>query len=197
MKKAPLSIKDNIITGAIIVIPIAVIVVILADVVKSLILLTEPITEKMLVGGPVARAIVAAILIALALGLFLFINGLIARTYLGSSFKKWLDKKVLSHIPFYNTFSSVAKQLTGKEKENYPVVEVDLYGTNNRVLGLLTERMSDGRLMVYIPFAPLLNIGQVHIIMEENAKVLDISVKDATDIVTSIGFEANNYYPKS
>lgn len=56
--------------------------------------------------------------------------------------------------------------------------------------------MSDGRLMVYIPFAPLLNIGQVHIIMEENAKVLDISVKDATDIMTSIGFEANNYYPK-
>lgn len=195
MKKARLKIKDHIITGALIVIPIAVVVVILADVAKKLIDLTTPITENMAVGGPVVKAIVASIIVALALGLFLFINGLLARTYLGSSFKKWIEKKVFVHIPFYSTFSNVAHQLTGEEKENYPVVEIDLYGSKNKVLGLLTERMSDGRLMVYIPFAPLLNIGQLHIIAKENAKVLDISVKDATEIVTRIGFESNKFYP--
>ena len=195
MKKARLRIKDNVITGAIIVVPIAVVVVILADVAKILIDLTTPITENMALGGPVVKAIFAIIIVVLAVGLFLFINGLIARTYLGSSFKNWIEKKVFVHIPFYSTFSSVAHQLTGKEKEKYPVVEVDLYGTKNKVLGLLTERMVDGRLMVYIPFAPLLNIGQVHIIAEENAKVLDISVMDATEIITRIGFEANKFYP--
>ena len=98
------------------------------------------------------------------------------------------------HIPFYKTFLGVANQVAGKEKENYPVVEVDLHGNNNKVLGLLTETLADGRHIVYTPFAPVINIGQVHIVANENIKVLNLSIKDASEIITRIGFEANKFY---
>ena len=194
MKKVLENIKDNLITGAIIVIPIAVIGVILFEVVKKLIVLTAPITENMALGGPVSRAIVATIVAVLVLGVFFYINGLITKTYLGSGFKNWVEKKVYSHIPFYNTFLGVTHQITSKENQNYPVVEVDLHGNNNKILGLLTETLADGRHIVYTPFAPVINIGQVHIVAKENIKILDISIKDATEIITRIGFEANNFY---
>jgi len=69
-----------------------------------------------------------------------------------------------------------------------------LYGNNNILLGLITETLSDGRYFIYIPFAPVINMGHVHIVAKENVKFLDISVKDATDIITRIGFDANKDY---
>ena len=194
MKKNLSTLKDNLITGAIIVIPLAVLGIIFADLIKKIMALTAPFTDIMVLGGPVLRAIVAAIIIAIVLGTFFFLVGIIVKTYLGSSFKNWLEHKVYSHIPFYNTFLGVAQQITGKEKGKYPVVEIDLYGNNTSMLGLLTETLTDGRHVVYIPYAPLINIGQVRIVACENVKILDISLKDATDMITKIGFEAKKYY---
>jgi len=191
MKKIIPIIKDHIITGAIVIIPLAVVGVILADVMKEIIAKTTPFTDIMVLGGPISRAIVASIIIIIVLGLFFFISGLILKTYLGKSFKYWLEKKVLTHIPFYETISSIAHQFAGVGKVNYQVVEVDLYGTANKLLGLITQTLTDGRHIVYIPFAPVINMGQLHIIPKENVKILDISVKEATDIITAIGFEAN------
>ena len=62
------------------------------------------------------------------------------------------------------------------------------------MLGLITETLNDGRYFIYIPFAPVLNIGQVHIVPKENVTILDISIKSATDIITRIGFDANKDY---
>ncbi len=194
MKKVLTTIKNNIITGVIVVIPIAVIGVILTDVIKKMIVLTTPFTEKMALGGPIIKAMVAIIIIAVVLGGFFFINGYITKTYLGSRFRNWLEKKVYVKIPFYKTFLGVAHQITGKEKENYQVVEVDLHGNNNKVLGLLTDTLPDGRHIVYIPFAPVINFGQVHIVAKENVNVSKLSIKDATDIITRIGFEASEVY---
>lgn len=194
MKKVLTIIKDNLITGALIVIPLAVIGVILADLIKKIIVITTPLTEKMVVDKPVLQAIVATIIIVLVLSSILIIIGLILKTYLGKSFRNWLEKKIYAHIPFYNTFLGVAHQITGEEKENYPVVEVDLYGNNTKVLGLLTETLPDGRHVVYTPFSPIINIGQLHIVAKENVKVLDISLKQATEMITKIGFEAGKVY---
>ena len=194
MKKVLAYIKDNLITGAIIIIPLVIIGIIIVEVVKKLIVLTSPFTEKMDLGGPLSRAIVAAIIVAIVLGTSLFIIGFIAKTYVGSGFRNWMEKNVYVKIPFYNTFLGVARQITDKEKENYPVVEVDLYGNNNKVLGLLTETLTDGRYVVYTPFSPIINIGQVHIVAKENVKAINMSIKDATEIITRIGFESNKVY---
>jgi len=194
MKKALLFIKDRIITGVVVIVPIAVIVIILSDTFKKLITVTSPITSNMEMGGTLIRSIVAGILLIILLGIFFFVNGLILKTYLGGRFKNWLELSLLKHIPFFNTINSVIQQITGVEKGSYAAVEVSIYGNENKLLGIHTDTLPDGRFVVYIPFSPIVNIGQIHIVSKENVKVLDISIKDFMEIISKIGFETNKIY---
>jgi len=191
MKKSITFIKDRTVTGFIILIPIIVIAIVLTDTIKKLIAITAPLTKNITVGGAIFKAIIAILVVVIILVIFFFIGGLIFKTYLGNSFKNWLEKKVLVKIPFYETISSAIQQFTDTDKTNYPVVEVDLNSNNNRILGIITETLSDGRSIVYIPFAPLMNIGQIHIVAKENIKILEISFTEVTEIITKIGFESN------
>ena len=191
MKKTIIFIKNRIITGLIVLVPIIIIGVVLADSIKKLMDVTAPLTQKVSFGGPFIETVIAVILIIIIIGFFFFISGLILKTYLGNSFKNWLENKVFGNIPFYNTLKSATKQFTGIEEANYPVVEVDLYGNKVKSFGLMTETLTDERCVVYLPYAPIMTIGQVHIVNKENVKVLDISFRDLADIISRVGFEAN------
>ena len=197
MKKIIAYIKSNIITAVVVIVPIAVIGVILTDVIKKIMAVTRPLTNNMTFGGPLVESILAAAIMIVILGIFFFICGFILNTYLGKRFKSWLEKTILENIPFFNTISGVVNQITGNTKGNYAVAEVDLYGNNNKLLGILTETLSDGRCVIYVPFAPLINIGQVHIVAKDNINILDISLKDFTDIITKVGFESNKVYKEN
>ena len=74
------------------------------------------------------------------------------------------------------------------------VIEVDLYGNNTKGFCLLTATLPDDRHMVYIPFAPVINIGQVHIVAKENIKIIDVPIKEVTEIILRVGFEADKIY---
>ena len=194
MKKAVSFIKNRVITGVVVIVPIAVIGIIMSDVIKKLITVTSPFTSNMQFGGALFRTIIATILLIIILGFFFFVSGLILKTYLGNRFKNWLKRTILENIPFFSTLNSVVQQITGVEKGNYAAVEVSLYDNENKLLGIHTETLSDGRFIVYIPFAPVVTIGQVYIVNRENVKVLDISLKEFMDIISKIGFEANKFY---
>lgn len=177
-----------------VIIPLVVIGVILKDILKKLITITNPLSSKMSFAGPLIESIVAGIIIVILIGAIFFLSGIFFKSYLGNSFEKWLEKKLLNRIPFYDTIRNITRQFTGVEKGKYAVVEVDLNGNKNRVLGLLTETLDDGRYVIYIPYAPFINIGQVHIIPKENVKKLDISLKDVAEIISQFGFEADKVY---
>jgi len=194
MKKAVSFIKNRVITGVVVIVPIAVIGIIMSDIIKKLITVTSPFTSNMQIGGTLFRTIIASILLIIILGFLFFVCGLILKTYLGNRFKIWLERTILENIPFFNTINSVVQQITGVEKGDYAAVEVSLYDNGNKLLGIHTETLSDGRFVVYIPFAPVVNIGQVYIVNRENVKVLDISLKEFMDIISKIGFEANKFY---
>jgi len=194
MKNVIAYIKDRIITGFIVIVPISVIVIILADTFKKLIAFTAPLTGNMQYGGVVLKAVVAILLLIVILGFFLFIWGVILKTYFGNKFKKWLERTVLEHVPFFKTMNSVVHQITGIEKGKYPVVEVSLYGNENKMLGIRTDMLADGRSVVYIPFSPLVNFGQTHIISKENVQLLDISLKDFVDLISKIGLESKDIF---
>ena len=196
MKKALTKIKDNIITGILVIVPVLIIGIILSDVILKLIKITSPLSGKMSFAGPLVETLTAAMIMILMLAVFFFICGLLLKSYLGKSFENWLEQKVLDRIPFYKSLKGITRQFTGVEKGVYTVVEVDLYGNNTRLLGLQTDILKDGRCVIYIPLAPLINIGQVHFVAKENVSVLDIPLKDATDIITKIGFQAHDVFNK-
>lgn len=196
MKKVVSFIKDNILIGIAVVVPIAVVGVVLSGTLKKLIDATAPITNNISFGGTLVKTAIALVIVAVVLALVFFISGVFLKTYLGSSFKNWLEKKILVHVPFFETFKNLAGQITGVNTSSYAVVEVKLNENNAVILGLITETLTDGRHLVYCPFSPLINLGQVHIVPEENLKRLDLSLKDFTDILTKMGFEADKIHKK-
>lgn len=194
MKTSITFFKDRIITGIIVLVPATILSVLLADVVKKIIKITSPITKKIAVGGVITETVVAALIIVVVLSLLFFLTGVIFKTKPGLKFQHWLQESFFQKIPLYKTLRGITLQLTGVNKSNYPVVEVDLYDSNAKSLGLLTDKLSDERYVVYLPFAPILNIGQIFVVPSDKVKVLDISLKDASDIITQIGFEASSIY---
>ncbi|RLD99362.1 MAG: hypothetical protein DRJ13_09900 [Bacteroidetes bacterium] len=194
MKKLIAYTKEKIVTGIVVIVPIAVVGIILTDVVKKLIAATEPITSKMSSDATLLKTIVAIVLVVVVLAIFFFIGGFIYKTYFGRTINNWLEEKVLDRVPFFKTFKDIARHLTGIEKSNHAIVEVDLYGNNNKLIGLLTDTLTDGRCVIYIPLSPIVNIGQVHIVAKENVEILNISFKAATEIITKIGFGAKDFY---
>lgn len=186
-------VKDHIITGAIVVIPVAVIVVVLADSLKKLITLTEPITDVMDYGIPLLKSVVAALLIILGLGLFFLICGILLKTYLGRSFNSWMERHLFDKIPFFKTLQRVVTQFTGVEKGTYTVVEVQ-FENGSSILGIHTETLEDGRFLVFCPYAPIINIGQIHMVSKERVTPTKIKLKDFADIVTKIGLGAKELY---
>ena len=153
MKQALSFIKDRIITGVIIIVPIAIVIILFKDSLKKLMDLTIPLTSKMDIGGPLSRTVMASVLIVVVLGLVFFICGLILKTYYGGRFKKWLEQSLLDHIPFFSTLNSVVHQITGVEKGNYGAVEFSQGDTDNVLLGIHTDTLPDGRFVIFAPFA--------------------------------------------
>lgn len=196
MKKIIDFFKDRLITGIIVVVPATIIILMLTDVLKKIVEITAPLTKKFVFGGQISEAIVAVIIVVVFLTIVFLIAGTVFKTALGIRFQNWLQNQVLLHIPLYKSLRGITLQLTGVSKANYPVVEVDLNQGSSKSIGIMTDTLADGRCVIYFPFAPIINIGQVNIVEKENVKILDMSLKDATDIFTQIGFETNNVYPK-
>ena len=196
MKKIISTVKDNILIGIAVLVPIAVVGVVLSGTLKKLIALTTPFTKKISFGGPLVETAIVIIILVAILGVVFFVSGLLLKTYLGNSFTNWLENKLLKRIPFYETIKKLTNQFTGIQKGNYSVVAVSLNEKDTTILGLITETLTDGRHVVYCPFSPLINIGQMHIVSEENIKRLDLSLKEFTDIITKIGFESGKVYNK-
>ena len=196
MKKVFSFIKETILIGVAVLVPIAIVVIVLSDTLKKMVKATAPITENISIGGTMLKTAIAIVIVILVLGLGFFVSGLLLKSYLGNRFKNWLEEKILSHIPFFETIRNITKQITGIEKNNYTVVEVNLNENNSSMLGVKTETLSDGRHVVYCPFSPLINIGQMHIVSEKNIKHVDLSLKDFADIITKLGFESNKIQKK-
>jgi uncharacterized membrane protein len=196
MKKIIAFVKDTILLGVAVLVPIAVVVVILYGTLEKLVKATTPITSNISFGGPLVKTAIAIVIVVLVLGGIFFISGMLLKSYLGNSFENWLEEKILNHIPFFKTVKNLTNQFTGVEKNNYTVVEVNFNENDSAMLGVKTETLSDGRHVVYCPFSPLINIGQMHIVSEENIKQVDLSLKEFTDVVTKLGFESNKIHKK-
>ena len=87
-------IKNRIVTGLVVLVPIIVIGIILSDYIKKLMHLTNPITKKFSFGGPFLESTVAIILIIL----IFFVIQINAQE---SNFKYWHKDSVLSWTDFW------------------------------------------------------------------------------------------------
>ena len=186
-------IKTTVMGAIVVIIPMAVILFVLTDVFNKLITATAPLTKNMTL-GPLSNAIIAVIIVVVVIIFIFFIAGLLLNSFWGKSIKNWLEHKIFENIPMFSTLKQLTKRVAGIENSNFPVVEIDLYGSDVKVLGIAVEKLSDGRLMVNAPSSPVITVGQLFIVPTDRTKQLDVSIPDTINCLSKLGLEADKIY---
>ena len=194
MKKIFNFIKDTVIKGIVITVPVAILIYIFLDSIKKLIEITTPLTNKMSLGIPIMQSIVAAIIVGLIVISVLFLFGILFYSPIGKPIVNWVENNFLMKVPMYVTLKGITKQVTKIEHKNYPIAEIDLFGNNTKVFGLVTEKLDNERSLVYVPNSPLVNIGQVYIVTIKDITILNSKVKTTLESLSKIGFEGKKIY---
>jgi len=195
MKKLIEFIKITAVGGLVVIVPIAIVTIVIGDTFKQLIAVTKPLTEHMPF-GPLTNSIIAVLAVAFLVITIFFLAGLLLNTFWGKILKKWFEIKIFERIPMYSTLRGLTQRFVGIESAEFPVVEVDLYGTESRVLGIVVEKIPDGRLVVFIPISPLVTVGQLNIVPDSCVRKLDASLADMTKCISQIGLEAGKLFKK-
>lgn len=178
-------IKTNVVYGLIAIISIGIVVLLLAEAVKVLKGIGEPIAERLDM-APVIAALVAVVVAAAVIGVACFVIGTAVRTRIGAwSFDK-VEKAILARVPGYDLIQNVLRGFA-EERTAYPAALVSLFGPGTAVFGLVMEDNADGTVTVFIPSAPTLTVGAVHVVDRERVRMLDAGLMSVTDCVSQWG----------
>jgi uncharacterized membrane protein len=193
MKRLIEFIKTTAIGGVVVIAPMAILTIVIGDTLKKLIKVTQPLTENMPF-SPLANSILAVLTVALVVIAIFFLAGLLLNTFWGKGLKNWIERKIFERIPMYSTVKGLTQSFAGIESSDFPVAEVDLYGSDSRVLGIVIEQLPDDRVMIYIPISPLVTVGQLHIVPKDCVKELDASLLNTMECISKMGLEAGKLY---
>lgn len=185
--------KTTIIGGLIVIVPVAIIVFVVGDTVVSLVTVTKPLTTD-LPFGTFANAVIALLLVTAIIIAVCFTAGFLLSTLWGKAIKNWLEKSLFERIPMYTTLRGLTQKFAGIESAEFPVVEADLYHSDNRVLGVLVDNLPDGRQVIYVPLSPIVTVGQLHILPKERVTETDLSMSETIGCLSQMGLEAKKLY---
>jgi len=185
--------KTTIIGGLIVIVPVAIIVFVVGDTVVSLVTVTKPLTAD-LPFGTFANAVIALLLVTAIIIAVCFTAGFLLSTLWGKAIKNWLEKSLFERIPMYTTLRGLTQKFAGIESAEFPVVEADLYHSDDRVLGVLVDNLPDGRQVIYVPLSPIVTVGQLHILPKERVTETDLSMSETIGCLSQMGLEAKKLY---
>lgn len=179
------AVKTNVVYGLIAIIPIGIVILLLAKLVEVLKGIGEPIAERLNM-APVVAALVAVVVAVAVIIVACFAIGAAVRTRVGAwSFEK-VERAILSRVPGYDLIQNVLRGFA-ERRTAYPAALVTLFGPGTAVFGLVMEDNGDGTLTVFIPSAPTLTVGAVHVVDRDRVRMLDAGLMSVTDCVSQWG----------
>lgn len=184
MKKPKHWLRTNLAYGLVVVIPLAILLLLLAQLVALL--------QKAAVAMGFATALGAGVAIVLACVLLLLACvgvGAAVRTRLGAVTFERAEQVVLRHIPGYQLLGNIMRGFSEDERA-YPAVLVHLHGPGSAVLGLLMEELADGMLAVFVPSAPAATVGSLHVVARDRVTRLETGAVEVLNCASQWGIGA-------
>jgi uncharacterized membrane protein len=118
--------------------------------------------------------------------IFSFLAGIFARTVLAGMIIKQLEATVLSKVPGYALLKSTGASMLGVESVSaYPVVLVRLGDSQH--LGLRTDVLASGRVVVFIPSTPDPQTGEVHLVAADQVQLTGLPLATAMQLLKNYG----------
>ena len=175
------SVVTNVVYGVIALVPVAILALLLVQVLKLLGDLARPLALQ----SRFAAALVVIGGLAVVL-LLCFLLGMLIRTRLGASTYESIERRYLRRLPGYEPITSILRGFAQKSEGSRPVV-VSLFGPGTWVFGLMVETNGDGTVTVFVPAAPTVAVGSIHVVGEDRVRVLDASFSDLSGCISQWG----------
>ena len=188
-------VKTTAIGGLLVILPAAIILFVAGEILftlytASLGILESEHTPELVQENPF---LVIATGTGLVVGLC-FMTGLVVRTRLGEYLKRAFNEKIIGRIPVIRAIQRISERFAGIEGEEFTPVEVEAHGEGVAILGILVEKLPDGRCAVFVPASPVTTVGNVLIVAPNKIRYLDATIGDAIAAVSQWGVDAARLY---
>lgn len=125
-------------------------------------------------------------LAVLALLAVCFVIGTLVRTALGGWLFQSIESWLLRHIPGYEIVANLLRGFADDRSAYHPAL-IDLAGNGTRTLGFVMEQGTNETVTVFIPSAPLVTVGQIHVVARTRVQLLEASSLDAANCLGQWG----------
>ena len=181
MKYAWEFVKNTLVGGLLIVVPIYLAVLLLLKAMQSVMGLVRPLAQLLPPWIP-ADNILSLLLV---LSLF-FLIGLAVRAPTGRALRERLEQSLFERIPGYALFRSLTQRLAGESRENVwqpALAEIE----DALVPAFIIEELEDGRFTVFVPSIPTPLAGAVYVLSRDRVHPLDVPFTQAIQTVSRWG----------
>ena len=112
----------------------------------------------------VFSATVALVILTFILFSILYVVGSLVHTRLGMWTFQQFEKKILAQIPGYGVLKNILRGFTDEEIEAFLPALVQLGPDGTKVIAFVMEDNGDGTVTVFVPNAPIVTIGGIHVV---------------------------------
>ena len=181
MKYAWEFVKNTLVGGLLIVVPLYLAVLLLLKAMQSVMGLVRPFAQLLPTWLPADN--ILALLLVLSL---CFLIGLAVRAPIGRALRERLEQSLFERIPGYALFRSLTQRLAGESREHVwqpALAEIE----DALVPAFIIEELEDGRFTVFVPSIPTPLAGAVYVLSQDRVHPLDVPFTQAIQTVSRWG----------
>ena len=193
MKKVISFVKTTALGGLVVMVPLAILIIVLLQILSFAVDLTAEIAQLLPFEFLTNPAVLVALGILSVVALC-FVTGLLLQTSPGNAIKQRLDTFLEERVPLYGMIQAITRQFVGIDDKHLMPAEIDLHGSGTRVLGFVVEQLDDGRYCVYVPDSPVLTVGRIYIVGEDQITRLPGATRATVDAITQWGGGTRQIY---
>ena len=112
--------------------------------------------------------------------------GVLIRTQFGALTFDKIQKKLSEFIPGYEIITNLLRGIATKEM-SYPPALITLFAPGTAVLGFVMEDEGDDYLTVFVPSAPVLTAGAIHVVERSRVQIMEGSSLKAAECISKWG----------
>jgi uncharacterized membrane protein len=134
---------------------------------------------------------------ALAVGIVVtlcFLCGILARRAVARRFYQTVEKQLVTVFPKYAIYKDLLAGKIGGDENRPTLIPVTVSMNDSCRVAFETDRLADGRVILYLPGAPDPWNGSVVLVSSDQVTPLDLPLKDVVGICETLGRECGPFF---
>lgn len=182
MKRIGNFLKATLIGGVVVLLPVILIYLILAEVLELAVVMATPIADLFPAGSfdKVHLPVVVALFLIVGVS---FVLGLLLLAGPGRAAGNWIERRVLGPLPGYRVVKSLTKSLGNVDGEESFKPALLRSQDGSREIIYVIENHDDGQATVMIPQTPTAMTGRIRIVDQDHIEPLNASLAEVTAVL--------------